>query len=126
MKFVKSDDEVLTCNFYKPSGEVKILLSGSLKPPKTQGLTMRTLRIISYIIAPIATVILFAYLACFGGEGCSGIPFWLALSVFYVVSLVVAVIILFTQSVLIPKNKYFLSPTELWAFYCLYPFLCLI
>ena len=58
---------------------------------------MRTLRIISYIVAPIAIVILFGYLACFGGEGCSGIPFFLALSVFYVVSLVAAVIILFTQ-----------------------------
>ena len=68
---------------------------------------MRTLRIISYIVAPIATVILFGYLACFGGEGCSGIPFWLALSVFYVVSLVVAVIILFTQKRPYTKKQVF-------------------
>lgn len=77
---------------------------------------MRTLRIISYIIAPIATVILFGYLACRGGEGCSGIPFWLALSVFYVVSLVVAVIILFTQKRPYTKKQVFFITNGIMGF----------
>ena len=77
---------------------------------------MRTLRIISYIIAPIAIVILFGYLACRCGEGCSGIPFWLALSVFYVVSLVVAVIILFTQKRPYTKKQVFFITNGIMAF----------